>query len=380
MGRKPDRGTEPSTATSGSFSGPRSAGRPASSPRTGVPVQRSSSPRRMPPATRWRSRTCSPARGIRADGLEVSAVVSAELAEGSPCEVERADRHRSRSRAGSVRVRAARPGSRARHVPFRTRSGVGSRFASTPHWPTEEALHMKATEKIWMNGELVDSGDAKVHIGVARPPLRHRRLRGHPLLRDGRTARPCSGSGAPRAARLRATRPMKIPYSASRAPGGVQRALGANGLPECYIRPVAFSATASWGSAAAMPGRASRSSAGRGARTSARRALENGIRAKISSWGRSPNVIRHQGDGQLPELDPRQARGDAAGYDEAILLDPRATSPRLRREHLRREARRDPRPDLSAVDPRGHHARLDHPDRPGPRLPSTEKNLIRSDL
>ena len=81
-------------------------------------------------------------------------------------EVERADRRRSRSRAGSVRVRAVTPWKPSAAVPFRTRSGAESRFASTPHWPTEEALHMKATDKIWMSGELVDWADAKVHIGV----------------------------------------------------------------------------------------------------------------------------------------------------------------------------------------------------------------------
>ena len=38
------------------------------------------------------------------------------------------------------------------------------------------------TGKIWMNGTLVDWADAKIHIALARHPLRQRRLRGRALL------------------------------------------------------------------------------------------------------------------------------------------------------------------------------------------------------
>ena len=42
---------------------------------------------------------------------------------------------------------------------------------------------MQETEKIWMNGELVDWADAKVHVGVHGLHYGTGRLRGHSLLR-----------------------------------------------------------------------------------------------------------------------------------------------------------------------------------------------------
>ena len=53
---------------------------------------------------------------------------------------------------------------------------------------------MQETEKIWMNGELVDWADARVHVGVHGLHYGSGRLRGHPLLRDPKRARPSSGS------------------------------------------------------------------------------------------------------------------------------------------------------------------------------------------
>ena len=50
------------------------------------------------------------------------------------------------------------------------------------------------TGKIWMNGSLVDWADAKIHIALARRPLRQRRLRRRAVLQTRRAARPASGS------------------------------------------------------------------------------------------------------------------------------------------------------------------------------------------
>ena len=58
----------------------------------------------------------------------------------------------------------------------------------------EKGAKVQETEKIWMNGELVDWADAKVHVGVARPALRLGRLRRHSLLRHAARARRSSGS------------------------------------------------------------------------------------------------------------------------------------------------------------------------------------------
>ncbi len=50
------------------------------------------------------------------------------------------------------------------------------------------------TEKIWMNGELVDWDEAQVHVLTHTLHYGIGRVRGHPRLRDRRRARPCSAS------------------------------------------------------------------------------------------------------------------------------------------------------------------------------------------
>ena len=47
---------------------------------------------------------------------------------------------------------------------------------------------MQATEKIWMNGELVDWDDARIHVGVHGLHYGTAVLRGHPLLRHAEGA------------------------------------------------------------------------------------------------------------------------------------------------------------------------------------------------
>ena len=60
---------------------------------------------------------------------------------------------------------------------------------------------MEKTEWIWMNGELVRLGRREGPRAQPRPALRHRRLRGHPLLRDRSRARDLPPPRAPRPAR-----------------------------------------------------------------------------------------------------------------------------------------------------------------------------------
>jgi branched-chain amino acid aminotransferase len=188
---------------------------------------------------------------------------------------------------------------------------------------------VQETEKIWMNGELVDWGDAKVHVGV------HGLHYGSGVFEGIRCYDTSQGPAVFRlgehmqrlhnSARLLH---MQIPYSVDELKAATHELVGANGLPECYIRPIAFYGYGQlgvatrgnpvetvlmswpWGSYLGDEG------------------LTNGIRAKISSWQRiPPNVIPHVSKATGVYLNSMLAVTEAnnAGYDEAILLTPEGT-------------------------------------------------------
>ncbi len=188
---------------------------------------------------------------------------------------------------------------------------------------------MQETAKIWMNGELVDWADANVHVGV------HGLHYGSGVFEGIRCYDTSKGPAVFRlkehmqrlhnSARLLY---MEIPYSVDELRDATNELLGANGLDECYIRPIAFygygelgvAATGNpvetvlmswpWGSYLGEEG------------------LANGIRAKISSWQRiPPNVVPHVAKATGVYLNSLLAVTEAnnAGYDEAILLTPEGT-------------------------------------------------------
>jgi branched-chain amino acid aminotransferase len=97
----------------------------------------------------------------------------------------------------------------------------------------------------------------------------------------------------------------------------------ANGLPECYLRPIAFYGYGELGvSAVGNPLETVIMSWPWGAYLG-EDGLRDGIRAKISSWQRiGPNVIPHVAKATGVYLNSMLAVTEAnkAGYDEAILL------------------------------------------------------------
>ena len=100
---------------------------------------------------------------------------------------------------------------------------------------------MQETEKIWMNGELVDWADAKVHVGV------HGLHYGSGVFEGIRCYDTPKGPAVFRlgdhlqrlhnSARLLY---MSIPFSVEELKSACNELVGVNGLPECYIRPIAF--------------------------------------------------------------------------------------------------------------------------------------------
>ena len=188
---------------------------------------------------------------------------------------------------------------------------------------------MQETEKIWMNGELVDWADAKVHVGVhglhygsgVFEGIRcYDTPKGPAVFRLGEHMQRLHNS-----ARLLH---MAIPYSVDELKAATHELLGANGLPECYIRPIAFYGYGQLGvSARANPVETVIMSWPWGSYLG-EEGLRLGIRAKISSWQRvSPNIVPHVSKATGVYLNSMLAVTEAnnAGYDEAILLTPEGT-------------------------------------------------------
>ena len=183
---------------------------------------------------------------------------------------------------------------------------------------------MRETEKIWMNGELVDWNDAKVHVGV------HGLHYGSGVFEGIRAYETDKGSAVFRlsdhlrrldnSARLLH---MELPFSVEELRAACHGLIAANGLPECYLRPIAFFGYGELGvSAVGNPVDVVIMSWPWGAYLGDE-GLKNGIRAKISSWERiGPNVIPHVAKATGVYLNSMLAVTEAnrAGYDEAILL------------------------------------------------------------
>jgi branched-chain amino acid aminotransferase len=183
---------------------------------------------------------------------------------------------------------------------------------------------MQETEKIWMNGELIDWADAKVHVGT------HGLHYGSGVFEGIRVYETANGPAVFRltehlkrlenSARLLH---MELPYTVEELRVACHDVVAANGLAECYLRPIAFYGYGElgvnpgtnpvdvyimswpWGTYLGDEG------------------LEHGIRAKVSSWKRiGPNTIPHVAKATGIYLNSMLAVLEATrgGYDEAILL------------------------------------------------------------
>ena len=183
---------------------------------------------------------------------------------------------------------------------------------------------MRETEKIWMNGELIDWADAKVHVGS------HGLHYGSGVFEGIRVYETANGPAVFRltehlkrlenSARLLH---MEFPFTVEELRVACHDVVAANGLAECYLRPIAFYGYGElgvnpgtnpvdvyimswpWGTYLGDEG------------------LEHGIRAKVSSWKRiGPNTIPHVSKATGIYLNSMLAVLEAqkAGYEEAILL------------------------------------------------------------
>jgi branched-chain amino acid aminotransferase len=188
---------------------------------------------------------------------------------------------------------------------------------------------MQATDKIWMNGELVDWNDAKIHVGT------HGLHYGSGVFEGIRCYDTSKGPEIFRltdhlerlhnSARLLY---MALPFSVEELKSACNELVAANGLPECYLRPIAFYGFGELGVAARANPVEIAILSWPWAPYLGQEALQSGIRAKISTWQRvSPNVVPHVSKATGVYLNSMLAVTEAnnAGYDEAILLTPEGT-------------------------------------------------------
>jgi branched-chain amino acid aminotransferase len=183
---------------------------------------------------------------------------------------------------------------------------------------------LQETDKIWMNGELVDWADATVHVGA------HGLHYGTGVFEGIRCYETDKGPAVFRLTdhldRLHNSARhlyMDIPYSVDELKAASMELISANGLPECYLRPIAFFGYGELGVATAGNPVVTVIMSWPWGTYLGEEGLKNGIRCKISSWQRvGPNTIPHASKATGIYLNSMLAVTEAnrAGYDEAILL------------------------------------------------------------
>ncbi len=187
-------------------------------------------------------------------------------------------------------------------------------------------MPIQPVAKIWMDGELVDWGDAKVHV------LTHTLHYGNGVFEGVRAYATDRGPAVfrltPHIRRLFASAKIlriEIPWEPGELVEAVKETVRANELGSCYIRPLVYLgygemglnpiscvvnvsiAAWSWG---VYLGEDS---------------LESGVRMMISSWQRhDPNAMPPAAKGCGHYINSQLAKLQAvdSGFDEAILLSP----------------------------------------------------------
>jgi branched-chain amino acid aminotransferase len=188
-------------------------------------------------------------------------------------------------------------------------------------------MGIQPVDKVWMNGKLVDWANATVHVlthalhygsGVfegLRCYETHRgpavfRLRDH-MVRMDRSARIFQ---------------MELPYSTDELVQGTFDVIEANGLKECYVRPIAFRGFGGemGVNPAANPVEVAIAVWSWGAYLG-EEAITKGVRVTFSSWRRGdPNIIPPSAKATGAYINASMAKLEAtqAGFDEALMLNP----------------------------------------------------------
>jgi branched-chain amino acid aminotransferase len=187
-------------------------------------------------------------------------------------------------------------------------------------------MPIQAVDKIWMDGTLVDWDDAKVHV------LTHTLHYGNGVFEGIRAYETDDGPAVfrltPHIERLFQSAKIlmiDIPFTVQELIDATKETVRVNGLPSCYIRPLAYLGYGEMGlnplpcvtnvSIAVWPWGA----------YLGEESLRTGVNMMISSWQRhDPNAMPPAAKGCGHYINSQMAKVQAvkAGYDEAILLSP----------------------------------------------------------
>ena len=186
-------------------------------------------------------------------------------------------------------------------------------------------MPIQATDKIWMDGELVAWDEARVHV------LTHTLHYGSGVF-EGIRAYPTKNGPAvfrltDHIKRLHDSANlflMEMPYSVDELVEATRETVRVNNVESCYIRPIAYLGYGEMGlnplpcevkvSIAVWPWGSYLGDEG----------VRNGVRMKVSSWRRiDPNVnpVAAKGTGIYVNSQLAKVEALKAGYDEAILLN-----------------------------------------------------------
>ena len=186
-------------------------------------------------------------------------------------------------------------------------------------------MPIQPTEKIWMNGDLVDWEDAQIHV------LTHTLHYGTGVFEGIRAYETDRGPAVfrltPHMERLHQSAKimmMDLPYSVEELVEATRLVVRESGLPSCYIRPIAYYGYGEMGLAvtdckvdvaiACWPWGAYLGDD----------AVTKGVRMKISSWARHDhNIMPPAAKTTGNYVNSTLAKMEAlrAGYDEAIMLN-----------------------------------------------------------
>ena len=181
-------------------------------------------------------------------------------------------------------------------------------------------------DKIWFDGELIPWEQANVHV------LTHTLHYGVGVfegircykLADGRSAVFRLDDHVRRLFESAHICALPVAYSREQVVEACLETVRANGLDECYIRPIAFMGDGAMGLGAANETRVA-IIAWRWGAYLGDEGLARGIRAKVSSYTRpGVNALMAKGKivGHYVNSIMAKREAIAGGYDEAILLDP----------------------------------------------------------
>jgi len=187
-------------------------------------------------------------------------------------------------------------------------------------------MPITSTEKVWMNGRLVDWADAKIHI------LTHTLHYGTGVFEGMRCYETPDGPAIFRLTdhMLRLHQSAKIlmmplPYTVEELVQAAKETVRASGLPSCYVRPIAYYGFGEMGvstlnctvdvAIACWPWGA----------YLGEEALLKGAKMKVASWTRHdhntmPPAAKTTGNYVNSSL--AKVEAIKAGYDEAIMLNP----------------------------------------------------------